>query len=435
MDWKSVFTFEKDKLVIAYYLALTAFLFYIIRPDTTFPLSVRIVLLGATILPAIFNARFLPAVMVLFYGIESSSFTSVFPDSDFYYISLIVIVFILHNKPNKFLGKELIVLLLFFILALVHSDLKPVLLWVFLALLLGDMVKTKDDLVILAYAFFILTIFLSAQFLVYQEEFAIDYGDSDLGLERSSWINANVFGASISAGGVLATAYLTNVLRVTRSRLGIILSAAAVILASVCLPLNASRGALLSFVLPSLILLIVSRINVMLKLLVVLLLAVFVWMLFQTGTLDLVLYRIEMDDTQTGSRSEIWLSKLAGFLAVDEPFRLLFGIGQTRCVELGEGFAARMSTHNDFLTALIAYGGLGCLAFIFSAFFYPIIRARRDNRLAVIVVLLYLAIECMVLEPIFRGYFVEIMFLVFVINYTALTSTDEDYDEEMEEQV
>ena len=41
----------------------------------------------------------------------------------------------------------------------------------------------------------------------------------------------------------------------------------------------------------------------------------------------------------------------------------------------------------------------------------------------VLTMLLYLLIECSVLEPIFRGYFVEIMFFVFVMKYALITKS------------
>ncbi len=426
MGQKSLLIIDKNKLVIAYYLALTAFLFYIIRPNAVFSFNIRIPLFLAIVLPAIYNGCLLPAVMVLFYGIESSSFASILPDTDFYYISLIAIVFFLHNKPSKQLGKELLVLLFFFIMSFLHSDLKPVLLWFSLALLLGEMVKTEKDLELLAYAFIVLSIFLSALFLIYQGEFAYDYGDSELGLERSKWINSNRFGATISAGGVLATAYLTKVLRITRTRIGIILSIAAIVLAIFCLTLNASRGALSSFVIPSLVIILISDLTKWKKILILSICAAAILWLYQSGYFDLLLYRIEEDDNGTMNRDVIWTTKLADFFSNGSTLDWIIGIGQTACVHIGIGFGADWSTHNDFVTAFIAYGFVGLLLFVFSVFVYPVRKALPGNKKIVLALLTYLIVESMVLEPIFRGYFTEIMFFIFVLKYALIVDSSPD---------
>jgi len=424
MGKKSIFSVNKNKLVIAYYLVLTAVLFYIIRPNIVFPMSIRIPLLAAILLPAIFNVWFLPAVMVLFYGIEASSFASILPTSDFYYILIVVFAFALHYKPSKLLHKELIVLLFFFILSFLHFDFRQVLLWGFIALLLGDMVKTKNDLQPLAYAFIALTIFLSALFLIYKGEFAVNYGDEDLGLERSNWINPNVFGACISAGGVIASAYLTKALRITRTRLGMVLSIAAIVLASFCLPLNASRGALMSFVIPSLVFVLISDLAKWKKVLFLSAFVAGVWWLYQSGYFDLLLYRIEEDDNGTSNRNVIWANKLADFFSNGNLFDLIIGIGQTACVHIGTGFfGAGWSTHNDFVTAFIAYGLIGLLVFVFSVFVYPVRKALPGNKGTVFVLLIYLIVEGFVLEPIFRGYFTEIMFFIFVLKYALIVKS------------
>lgn len=420
MGRESGFTFNKNKLVIAYYLVLTAFLFYIIRPNTALPMLVRLPLFVAIVLPAIYNGRFLPAVMVLFYGIESSSFTSIIPDTDFYYVSLIAFVFLLHYKPNKFLGKELLILLFFFILAFLHYDLKPVLLWFLLALLLGEMVKTTKDLELLAYSFIVLTIFLGALYLIYQGDFAYDYGERELGYERSRWINSNVFGACISAGGVLATAYLTKALRFTQTRIGVILSIAAIVLASFSLPLNASRGAFLSFVIPSLVIILISNIAIWKRVLLLFAFLAGAWLFFKAGNFDLLIYRIELDDSGTSNRHTIWVTKLADFFLNGNTLDWVIGIGQSNCVHIGLGYGANMSTHNDFLTAFIAYGIIGLIVFVFSFIVYPIHKASSGNKRTVFALLLYLIIEGFVLEPIFRGYFTEIMFFIFVLKYAII---------------
>lgn len=420
MDKDSLFVVKKNNLVFAYYVVLTAGLFLIIRPYQVIPGVVRLFLFAAIVLPALFNSRLLPTVMVIFYGINTSSFATILPTNVIFYVLIIVAHYFLNGKASKFLIKELSILLLFIIISLIHLDLHKMLIWVFLVILFADPIRNKEDLAYLAYGFIILTIFLCALFLVYRGVFAESYGKKGVDLERSSWINANVFGAAVSAGGVMASAYLTRALQLPRTRPMVILSAAAVVLSILILSMNASRGALVSFVLPLIVLVLISDSKSWLKAVIVLALLLLVGFLFSSGYFDLLLYRVENDATGDGSRSTIWMNKLSVFTTSTNLNDWLIGIGQRACVQMGVGFGANLSTHNDFLTAFIAYGIIGLVAFTFSIFVYPVLKASPGNKRTVIALLLYLLVECFALEPVFRGYFIELMFFMFVLKYARI---------------
>ena len=96
-------------------------------------------------------------------------------------------------------------------------------------------------------------------------------------------------------------------------------------------------------------------------------------------------------------------------------FDLLFGIGETASANIGR----YVSTHNDLVTAMIAYGIIGLLMFLYFIFIYPIVKAK-NNKLFVFILLIYMIIECCVLEPFFRGYIVFIMFYFFIIKFALL---------------
>lgn len=420
MDINSKLLVKKINLVFIYYVALAVGLFVIIRPHMRIPEIIRLILFVAIVLPALFNSRLLPTVMVIFYGINTSSFATILPTSDFYYVLIMVAHYLLNSKANRFLGKELLVLSLFFCMSLIHRDLKDMLLWVFLIMLFADTIHNKEDLTYLAYAFIILTIFLCALFLLYQGEFAENYGNKKLDLQRSSWMNANVFGAAISAGGVIASACLTRALRLPRTRPMVILSTVAVVLATITLSMNASRGAFLSFVIPLIVLVLISDSKSWMKAVIVLALIGLFWYIYTSEYLDLLFYRIEHDATGDGHRSIIWKGKLTVFTSTNNILYWLIGIGQSACVRIGVGFGTNLSTHNDFLTAFIAYGIIGFVAFVFSVYIFPILKASPGNKRTVFALLLFLFVESFVLEPFFRGYFTELMFFMFVLKYAMI---------------
>ena len=408
---------KKNTLFVAYYLALLVELFSMINPHQHFSMSMRMFLFVLIVFPALFEVRILPAVLLLFCGINASSFSAILPTSDFYFLLIVAAGFFINNRKGATIRKELLVLLFFLLLALFHLDLTPMLFWAFLAILLSELIQEQKDLELLAFSFVVLTVFLCLLFLLYRGEFAVRYGDKEAGMERSYWINANVFGASISAGAVLATAYLTKVLRFTRTRFGVIVCSVAVLLASICLPLNASRGAFSSFVVPSLVLILISNTKVRVKIVITSFIVLVTGWLFLHGFYDLLQYRIEIDETRTGDRTLIWASKMADFYQIRNPLHWLFGIGQTDCLQLGVSNRTGISTHNDFLTAFFAYGLTGFVVFVYSVIVYPIRNAKPGNKWPVVGLLLYLVIEGFVLEPVFRGYFTEIMFLMFVLKY------------------
>jgi len=415
-----------NRLYILYYLLIGIAMFFLMRPNATIPLSVRMALLGLILMPVCFRRETLPFAMLCFYGISSNSFLNVLPTSHLYYLFIVLAFYVVYRNKSRSFVYALFFYVYFLACCIVQDDMQKYLIWWIVSLVLYDYVKDVLDVRNLLYAFMIISIFLSALFLLYQEDFIEAYGRAEEGLERSSWINANVFGATIAAGAILSVAYLTNVLQLPKSKVLFVLSIITVALSFVVLILNASRGAFFAFIIPGVMMMFLSKMNTIYKILiaVVAIFAVY-WLYNNTDVFELLITRMEDDTLDSGgNRTDIWKEKLESFFWDNNFWHRIVGMGRNDCTELRN----QLSTHNDFLTAFIGYGVIGLILFT-TVFFLPIIKAKKGMRLSVALLMLYLLIECFVLEPLFRGYFVEIMFYFFVLKYALLVEKEQPADD------
>jgi len=417
-----------DRVYILYYLLIGVGMFVLMKPNVEIAQWIRIAFLGLVLAPVCFKIESLPFAILCFYGISSSSFVAVLPTSPIYYTIAVFGFYVVYRKKSKDLVYALFFYSYFALCCVVYRDMQEYLQWWIIAVILIDFVKNKTDVENLVYAFLIVSIFLSLLYLVHRDSFAEAYtyfGETEEGLERSSWINGNLFGAVIAAGGTLAVAYLTETLQMTKKRTLFIISGITAALSLVALILNASRGAFFAFTIPAAIMLFMSKIKAIYK---VLLFAITIygifWLYTTTDVFDLLISRIEEESFDTGGdRTSIWKEKLESFLWDSNYWHYVFGMGRKSCSELRN----QMSTHNDFLTAFIGYGGMGLVLFVVIVFL-PVIKAKKGMRLPVFILLLYFIIECSVLEPVFRGYLVIIMYYFFVLKYALLFDVVQETD-------
>ena len=122
------------------------------------------------------------------------------------------------------------------------------------------LINTRDDVRLLFYAFLLVSLILSLQYIMNYEYYSVGYR-SDEGLERATWSNPNIFGLTIGCGGVLAGAYLTNQLKIERNVITLIMSIVTLSIVIYVLIINASRGAFLIFAMVLLIMMLCSQIK------------------------------------------------------------------------------------------------------------------------------------------------------------------------------
>lgn len=411
---------SKDRLYIIYYMALLVLMFFLMKPNVDISMPIRIGLFGLTFIPVVFRIDLLPFVFLCFYGISSSSFSVVLPTSVEYYLVLVLVFYFLYKKKSRFVGGALILFAYFFICSLLQLDLTNFISWWLVYILLADMISSKKDLQMMFYAFLIISLFLSVLFLVHHEAFIVNYGKAELDVERSGWINPNVFGATIGAGGVLAMAYLTNFLKFEKTKFLTISSLIVFLVSFWVLILNGSRGALLAFAVPSVIMIFMSKLKLWIKILLALLFVGFAIILYQNNIFDLLIVRLMEDNASTGGgRTTIWERKFDLFFSQSNILELLFGIGKTATTEIG-GF---ISTHNDIVTSIIGFGIVGFILFMYYMILYPIKIASKEVRFFVMLLTIYTFVEYCVLEPVFRAIPFFMMFYFFILRYVMIEKT------------
>ncbi|MBR4155845.1 MAG: O-antigen ligase family protein [Bacteroidales bacterium] len=392
------------------------------RPNSSVSLVTRLGLLGLIFIPVVLRLELLPFVFLSYYGISAASFTPVLPTMPSYYIIIITVLYLIYDKKSYFLAKAIGFLLYFFVCSLFHFDLNEGLSWGLIVILISDMIKNKKDIQRLFYSYLIISIFLSLLFLIHKDSFITDYRISSTEeMERMGWINPNAFGAFITIGAILSVAHLTKMLKFEESKILNIICTFTIIITFLVLSLNASRGALLAFIIPSALMLLFSNVKLWTKILFILIAAGIFIVLLNNGIFELLIIRMQEESAETGGgRTTIWINKLVPFINDSNIFELIMGIGETATNKLGSN--GGVSTHNDLVTAFIAYGFIGLILFIYLFIIYPITKSSPKIRLSIAIIMLYLLIEYCVLEPVFRGYIIVTMFYTFMLKYVLIVS-------------
>lgn len=401
---------------IIYYLLLGGLMLFLLKPGVNVPFVVRAGLMFLVLFPAFSRPEYLPFCMTCMVGISSNSFYQIVPTDPGIYLVIIIILYINYKKRSGFFLNAFAIYFIFLLFSLVHGDFPTFLSWGLVAVILADFIKEKKDINNLMLAFIVVSFILSLLFLLYRDQFTVDYGRLDEQLERAYWTNSNKFGAAIAAGGVMAVVYLSGLLQIEKKRALTFLSIGTIVLVFPTLVFNASRGAFLAFILASSLAVVFSKMRTDMKVTLIVISAFLIYNMYMGSDMfELLRARVESDNTETaGSRTTIWQRKLSAFSDYDVATQFV-GIGRSACVHLG-GY---ISTHNDFLTAFIGYGYFGLILFSM-LMAYPLFYAPRRLKKVVLVLSVYMVIECFVLEPFFRGYLFFLMFYIFTLRFVMI---------------
>ena len=412
----------KEKLYACYYMLISLLTMYLTKPDFMLSGMYRAVYLIMVIFPLFFHRKYIPMIFTLFVGFSFASFYPLLPSVDYFYpLIVLVLYFCCLPKLNTLLIFFLLLISYFFFIEAfsINSDYDFVI-WITTALFLSELINTPNGLKKIVLAYVILSMMLSMLFIINFDYFASQYMDSSL--ERSGWINPNVFGGIIGLGTVCSFYILLNRQFDNRILRGIVLFTS--ILSCFVLIINASRGAIISTSIAILFLFLTSTVKLSYKFLFLLMLAVFIFALYNFGYFELLETRFMSDNTESGGgRLDIWNAKFDAFWNLPIVNRI-FGVGYSNCLSLGGIY---MDTHNDFLTALFAYGYIGLVLFS-CLLFAPLFIAPKHLRKQIVVFEIFLCFESMVLSPMMRGYFVFLMFLFVLYHLSYIERKASNYN-------
>ncbi len=407
-------------LIFTIYALVILAMIFISKPEVEYPMTIRLTLFVASMIPVFISPQYIIFSFTCIYAINSTSFCRLLPsDAYYYYLLILFSVFIsgtfeatIRQSLKMFLG-----LAPFYFISMFYSDAQEFLLWWAVCLLFIPMLDHKNNLKLLAFSFPVTSLALSLLYLFNQAYFIFNYSAE---MERSGWVNPNMFGGIIGVGVVIGVALILKQIKLNISLKEAVLLIFCVVISYIVVVLNASRGAFISTSLVSLTLIFMSNLKSRYKILVMTALAVFAIFLWQSGYFELLLYRLEADTADTaGSRSLIWIEKLTIFFNEKNPLYWLFGTSRTGAEVIGHTSSIQnMSTHNDFVTAIIGFG-VPCFFYFIYLLLHPFFNTPKGHdRVVVGIIMIFVLLECFVLEPMFRGYISYIMLYIFLFSYS-----------------
>ncbi len=355
-----------------------------------------------------------PFVCTLFLLMGPQLNNTFFNSNTLQLVSILYAVFyaIIHNQKLLKVNILVLVLLYFIVDHIILGDNGSYIMSILTVLLLGSMVTKQEHVTQIAYAFVISSLICSIYCYTSLNDFAVGYVEDQIE-EKDFSHNSNRMGCTIGLGVVAATMLLTDLIKGIRTKGHKVLVVSGLLSSTIALVLLGSRGALVSAAASSLLLFFFSpkKLNYKMKSFIFILLIISI--MFISGMFDYIIYRFSDDNTSSLSgRSDIWAMKLAYFNRLDI-IPIFFGIGKDACFNIGY-----ISTHNDFVTALIAYGYIGLILFIFATLF-PLLKAKK-NKFVVAAMLVFMIAECFVLEPVFRGYYNILFYYLFVSSFVTV---------------
>lgn len=413
----------KHKIIIYFYYAFLLLILASRQSATSEPpMLMRILFLGVVILPTLYVKQLsYPAIITMFYTISLDGFAySFMPYTLWIYVVLTIVITLISYK-NKFKGHVPSILVFFtaylFIVDTILGTLfldAPFFQNIFFSLLMICCflrISTKDTVSQLFLSFATITIVLSIAFLTHREQFIINTID---GMDRTGWTDPNYFGMSIGMGAVCSLIKIFEKGWKKIDSIEKLLFLSAICLSIPVLALNASRGAALSVIMSFVVLLLFSKVSAKFKLLVVLITVLGAIYLYTNQYFDLMVSRIINDDGTGSERTVIWASKLYAYFN-GSLFNMIFGYSHTGGLNIT---GPTIGFHNDYIGFLVDYGIVGLISFL-ALMYYPIliIPKRSPRRLQVCVIIFYLLLCFMTLEPFLTGilsYFVFYMLALLI---------------------
>lgn len=408
MDY-SLIKSNKDKWLLVYYAVLVFILASWTNMDSAPSFVFRIGFLLSVVAPLFIMPKAITwtvPVFVCLLTIAKFSFCySYLPYETYYYTLLFGFIWV-YAKTKRIKG--IVYPITFYILfiysllinLLIDNEINNISISMLWILLLSFTINKEDDKSqLLLLSFVIASLVLSVLYLVMGREFAVQYSyGENIEVERDRWTDPNYFGTAISIGFI--SAFILLLKYQIKNRIITIVLVATIVLSSLALITNASRGSILSAIVPVAALVASSRIKIIYKIIIILAMAIVVYLFYRSGFFDLLIMRAEMLSDDGGSgRIDIWQMKLEAYrqLSIDEQ---LIGVGFNRSIVLG----VNKGIHNDYLAFLVQYGILGALLF-FVMMLEPLFSAPKKQKIVVLVLMLNLAITCFTLEPLTAGYF------------------------------
>lgn len=389
-------------VILNYLILLTALVMYTNTSLNPPDIKLRVAFLVLLILPLFKYAYLTPIVLTLFVSIRQFSVApfSYIPTTPEYYFVIIILISIAHyakySSDNNKLSYELYGLLISpFFSNIININLNyEFLMYVLIVILVVKFINHPLQIKFLEFCFPFVTLILSIYAIVFADDFIPEYAIY-LDVERSYWTDPNYLGAFFSIG-IIVSFY--NVIDFTSNKLLLLFYSTTMLLGFIALGIIASRGALITSLIPMIYILLVKTNSFKRVFINTVLVLVFVYFGLKYMSLDALIDRFNDDTLATGNdRSFIWSNSFQIFLNSDFHV-LLFGGGTNHALEIcGKVMREDVySPHNNYLQVLYDYGIVGLVLFI--VFFRNLFLKNKENVL-VVAILFSFVLTCFTLVP------------------------------------
>ena len=391
----------KKNAFILYYLLLLGIFFTWHDFQNTPGFGLRLAYFSLVAGPLFFiNKDWTVPIVTLFYILARENYTSSYLPTELYtYIFLLLAISIVRGR-NKLFGEIPLVVFILFAITLfcnlffgTFENVTGILFLMILALQTGganDAMTTKY----LSYSFIVAGVVIAVYQIQYGEMMAVDTWMGTDQIERQGFKDINYTACVISLG--VCAAMINIFVEKKLNKIWKLALVSSIPLMVYSLFVNASRGSILAVALPALVLLMFSKTSLWLKIGSVLFVVLALFVAYDYGVMDYLLFRMENDSTGTG-RTEIWERAWNQYSMSQNALNMLFGYGY----EGGRNLIHR-AFHNDFLAFLLEYGFIGFCCFI-AFFFRPLYKISKVNRAITIAAVSALLAVSMTLEPFAAG--------------------------------
>ena len=407
---------KRERWLLLYYGILLVVLTSWRNIEMAPPMTLRLVFLALVLIPAFFRKDVLPIALTCFLSIALNGYAySYMPTMLYIYAGIVLVLSSVMIDRNSFQLPTSVLILTFYATVVnvimggrpMHDFTCSFAMFLLFYLMIGRDDSSFYDKMCFAYA--VVTLVLSLLFLTAFDQFAVRYSALGSDLERSGWTDPNYFGTVLGIGTVFSVLQLYN--RKDLTTLVRIFYIVVIGVSVIALVTNASRGSIVAVAGSLAVVMLFSRARPVYKLLTLVAAVVFIIFIYNSGYMDLLIYR-SMDDTAdtAGGRTTIWINKLNVWIN-GGLFNVIFGTG----IEAGYLVTGKnLGFHNDFVAALVDFGIIGFVVFM-SALLRPIVtvfRRKTANRVTVYTLSAYLFLTSMSLEPLTSGRFPYVMLLL-----------------------
>ena len=395
--------FKENKRLYLYYLVLHLICMSWTNISMVEPhIVLRFLITACVFLPLIKYFWLTPAVITLFVGIRFNSVApfGYIPQSWTTFCYLVVAISLLNQiiYKKKYLRTNHVQLSLLFLLYIIDViNLKffsELILFTLILFIFYNILDKKKTILLTILSFIILSISLSLYYFLFAEKFLISNYSYDVsGLERSLWVDPNYFGILLGIGVLFSFYFLISRRQQEYHIFLKVLFYSCIILSFIVIVLQASRGAIFALFLSMIYITSFIKLTLKKKISLIFITLIGLFFLLEKGVFDLLILRVNEDQSTGGGRFEIWNEKLSYLMNYP---RYLIGAGYKGSIYDFPPF--NTDCHNEFISTLLNYGILGLLLLLLIPF--KIFLRTKKYKVIVIALLLYSYVAFFTLSPI-----------------------------------